>query len=328
VTLGASGILSCYDAESHKKLWSKDEFPTRPRFFVASSPIIVDGLCVAQLGGENNDGAVVAYDLTTGNQKWKVAELPTAYASPMLMTVGGTKLIIAQVKDGIVALSAADGNKVWEKFFESGNRMAYRAVTPIVDGDTLIYLGDGPTTALKLAKQSDKFEDKVLWTTPENRVEFNTPVLKDGMLIGLTGGRVGGQSHQFFSFNVNSGKTAWTAPAPRIAGVTGGKAGGGGDKGGGDKGGGGKGKGGFGKGGGMGGGMRADAGYGSIVDAGSVLLSLTPSAQLIVFEPSDKEFKQLASYKVSDTSTYAYPVVTDNRVFIKDKNAVTLWTVE
>jgi hypothetical protein len=64
------------------------------------------------------------------------------------------------------------------------------------------------------------------------------------------------------------------------------------------------------------------------VDAGSVLLALTPSAQLIIFEPSDKELKQLASYKVAAGQTHAYPVASGNRIFIKDKDSVTLWTVD
>ena len=72
----------------------------------------------------------------------------------------------------------------------------------------------------------------------------------------------------------------------------------------------------------------AKRGYGSIVDAGSVLFALTPSSQLVVYEPSDKEFKQLASYKVADKATYAYPVVTGNRIYVKDADSVTLWTVE
>ena len=77
---------------------------------------------------------------------------------------------------------------------------------------------------------------------------------------------------------------------------------------------------------GMGGGMGG-AGYGSIVDAGSVLAALTPSAQLIFFAPG-KEFKQLASYKVAEGGTHAYPVLSGNRIFIKDKDALTLWTLE
>jgi outer membrane protein assembly factor BamB len=68
--------------------------------------------------------------------------------------------------------------------------------------------------------------------------------------------------------------------------------------------------------------------YGSIVDAGSVLLALTPKSQLIAFEPSDKEYKELASIKVADNETYAYPVISGNRLFIKDRDSVTLWTIE
>ena len=73
--------------------------------------------------------------------------------------------------------------------------------------------------------------------------------------------------------------------------------------------------------------MGGGGGFGSVVDAGSVLLALTPSAQLIVLDPSDKEFKQVASYKVG-SGTYSYPLASGNRIFIKDKDSVTLWTVD
>ena len=69
-------------------------------------------------------------------------------------------------------------------------------------------------------------------------------------------------------------------------------------------------------------------GFGSIVDAGSVLMALTPSEQLIVFEPSAKEFKQVASYKVANSPTHAYPVVSGNRIYVKDKDSVILWTID
>ena len=40
VTLGVSGIVSCYDAATGKKLWRKEEIKGQPRFFTSSSPII------------------------------------------------------------------------------------------------------------------------------------------------------------------------------------------------------------------------------------------------------------------------------------------------
>ena len=50
VTLGVRGLLSCYDAATGKKLWRKDEIQGWPRFFASSSPIVVDGLCIAAAG--------------------------------------------------------------------------------------------------------------------------------------------------------------------------------------------------------------------------------------------------------------------------------------
>jgi hypothetical protein len=64
------------------------------------------------------------------------------------------------------------------------------------------------------------------------------------------------------------------------------------------------------------------------VDAGSVLLALTPKMQLFVLQPTDKAYTEVASIKVADSATYAYPVVSGNRVFIRDHDSVALLTVE
>src|SRR5205823_7433666 len=79
VTLGVRGVLSCLDAATGKKLWRKDDFQSWPRFHPSSSPLIVDALCIAQLGGPDN-GAIVAYDLATGDQKWKWTGESPGYA--------------------------------------------------------------------------------------------------------------------------------------------------------------------------------------------------------------------------------------------------------
>jgi outer membrane protein assembly factor BamB len=164
--------------------------------------------------------------------------------------------------------------------------MGYNAATPMVEGQTVIYSGSGRgTTAVKIEKEGDALAAKELWSNKENSVQFNTPVLKNGLLLGISA------DNKLFCINAKDGKTAWTASAPAPAG-------------------------------------RRQSGYGSIVDAGPVLFALTPAAQLIVFEPSDKEFKQLASYKVADSETHAYPVVACNRIFVKDSDSLILWTIE
>jgi hypothetical protein len=69
-------------------------------------------------------------------------------------------------------------------------------------------------------------------------------------------------------------------------------------------------------------------GFGSLVDAGSVLLALTPAAELVVFAPDRQAFKELARIKVADSPTHAHPVVSGKRIYVKDRDAVTLWRME
>ena len=49
---------------------------------------------------------------------------------------------------------------------------------------------------------------------------------------------------------------------------------------------------------------------------------------MIAFQPGDKAYTELARIKVADGQTHAYPVLSGNRIFIKDKDAVTLWVIE
>src|SRR5262249_7648108 len=86
VTLGVRGVLSCLDAAKGSVVWRKEDYKAYPRFFTASSPLVVDNLCVAQLGGGDN-GVVVAYELTDGKEKWKWTADSPAYASLSLLTV-------------------------------------------------------------------------------------------------------------------------------------------------------------------------------------------------------------------------------------------------
>jgi outer membrane protein assembly factor BamB len=311
VTLGVDGVLSCLDAATGKVLWRKNDFKgTLPQFFTSSSPILVNGVCIVQLGGERS-GAVVAYDLATGNEKWRWTGDGTAYASPVLLAVGDTKAIVAETAAKIVAVGITDGKLLWETPFpKSTQGRSYNACTPMVEGQTVIYSGSGGrgTKAVKIEKQGDMVAAKELWTNKENGVQFNTPVLKNGLLFGISEGNT------LFCINAETGKTAWTAPVtPSTAG---------GQPPAGQPGGGQGGRG------GRGGRMGGGGGYGSIVDAGPVLLALTPSSELIVFQPIDKAYTELARIKVAKTPTYAYPVVAGNRVFIKDQDSVTLWTIE
>lgn len=288
VTLGVHGVLTCLDASTGKQLWqNKDYEGSVPRFAASSSPLVVDGMCIVQVGSDSS-GGIVAYDLSTGSQNWKWDADGSAYGSPVLMTVGGTKMIVAPTGKNMVALRVNDGTQLWRVAYEQGR---YNAATPIVDGDRIIYAG--PTrgsTAMKLTKQGDTLAAEELWRNTDNSLMFNTPVLKDDLLYGVS------NQNSLFCVNATNGQTAWTASLSQSEGG--------------------------------GGRRRRGGGYGSVVDAGSVLFALTPAGEMVVFKPVAEAFEKLASYKVAEAGTYAYPVLVGNRVFVKDQNALTLWIIE
>jgi outer membrane protein assembly factor BamB len=357
VSFGVRGVLCCVDAASGAELWKKDNFPdSYPQFFTSSSPIVVDGLCITQEGGDR-DGGVIAYDLTTGDEKWKWMESGPGYGSPVLMDVDGARVLIAPTDDKLVVLAVADGKLMWEIPYKQGR---YNSATPIVEGTTLVIAGPGTgLTAFKLRKDGDKLVEEKAWSNTENSVGFNTPVIKNGLMFGLSG------ASQLFCLNTETNKTTWSAPFTKAAapaqeppktGVSEesrrvsatlvqfvqsdaqeekGQAEerprpdsdreGGSDRPRGE----GRGRGRFGPGGfggrGRGGG---DRGYGSIVDVGSALIALTPGGELIAYKPSDEAFTELARYKVASEGTYAYPIPCAQGIYVKDKDALTLWTVE
>ena len=65
----------------------------------------------------------------------------------------------------------------------------------------------------------------------------------------------------------------------------------------------------------------------AIVKAGDVLLLLEDDAELIVARPSRNGMETVRRYTVADSATWAEPVVSGNRVFVKDVSTLTLWTV-
>ncbi|MBL7133838.1 MAG: PQQ-like beta-propeller repeat protein [Phycisphaerae bacterium] len=280
VTLGVAGVVSCLDVGSGKMLWRKDPYPkVVPTFFTSCSPIIVGGAAVAQLGKAGN-GAIIAFDLATGSEKWKWAEEGAEYASPAVLTVDGTEQIVTLTEKSIVGVGAADGKLLWKLPFAPGRR-AYNAATPIVEGQTVIYTGAGRgAKAVKIEKQGDGFVAKELWSNPDLAPQYNTPVLKNGLLFGFSGGG------NLYCINAKDGSTAWTDTA------------------------------------------QHGRGFAAIVSAGSAMLALPSTSELIVYKPDGKAYAEIAKYKVAETPIYAHPVISGKRIFVKDQDSVAMWTIE
>jgi len=203
VTVGIAGVLSCFDASSGKIFWRKEDLiPTVTDSWTAMSPLIIDGLCIVS-AGKKDTGIVVAYDLLTGNEKWKWNGEGPSSSSPSLMTVDKTKQVVLFTEKNLMGLALADGKLLWQVPAPVKERY-FSAVSPYIDGQTIYYSGLGTGTyAIKVNKQGDKYATQELWRNTGTGAKFNTPVLKDGFLYGFT------DQKRIYCINATTGETAW-----------------------------------------------------------------------------------------------------------------------
>jgi outer membrane protein assembly factor BamB len=66
----------------------------------------------------------------------------------------------------------------------------------------------------------------------------------------------------------------------------------------------------------------------ALVKAGQLLFLLNDDAELIVARSNRKAFDPIARYTVADSATWAQPVISGDRIFIKDVSTLSLWTIE
>jgi outer membrane protein assembly factor BamB len=278
--LGVGGILSCVDAATGKVLWRKqsaaDYLDTAYQFESSMSPIVVDGMCIAYVGGKGQ-GAMIAFDLASGQAKWKYSGDAPAPSSPVVMTVEGIKQIVTINEKQVIGVSLTDQTLLWQVPFKA---KPVNTTTPVIDGQTVFVTGQGMgTLAIKVAKKDGKFTAEPTWTNSDAQAgsTFTTPVLRDGLLFGYAATKLN-------CLDAKTGRVLWADTANR--------------------------------------GQSA-----AIVDAGSCLIALTVNGELSVYLPSDKQYTELAHYKVGDPEIWAHPVIAGKSIFIRDKESVTLWAI-
>ena len=74
-------------------------------------------------------------------------------------------------------------------------------------------------------------------------------------------------------------------------------------------------------------GMPREAENAAIVRAGNIVFSLEDDAELVVGRVNAAAFQELKRYTVASSATWAQPVISGNRIFVKDVSTLAMWTM-
>lgn len=209
-TFGVGGVVSCVDAATGTLVWRK-ETKGRPQFYTSQSPVIADGKCILDVGGPEarggkggkggaggGKGELTAFDLATGEAKWKLDGEAPSYGSPVVANIGDVKQIVVLTSANLIGVGLANGKLLWSVPFNQGR---YQTATPVISGNTVICSG----TAFTIEKAGDKFTVKEAWKGQAPH-QYNTPVLKDGVIYGYMGM---GRTTNIYAQDAKTGKTLW-----------------------------------------------------------------------------------------------------------------------
>jgi outer membrane protein assembly factor BamB len=213
-TLGISGILSAFDAQSGTLKWQKKfdgKFPeASPPFGASMSPLVAGNLLIAHVGGHQG-GALTAFEIQTGNEKWSLVGEGPSYSSPIIVEINGVKQIVAQAHRKIISVDLINGKLLWSIPFVTP--CDQNIVTPLVAGDLLIFSSlDTGTFAVRVQKNHEGWSTDKIWDIDEVSMYMSSPLYMDGKIIGMSHRKQG----EFFAIDAKSGSIVWTSP-PKMA---------------------------------------------------------------------------------------------------------------
>ena len=242
LTFGPDGRLECRAIIDGSLLWEVETSATyhvvQNFFGVGTAPLVVGPLrvgaeertlVVVQVGGSREganpaaperldlvkglDSGLVAFDIVSGAEVWRATNQLASYSVPVLATIGGRPLILAWMRDELVAVEPATG-KLLDRFrWRSDELFSVVAASPVVSGDQVL-LSEcyGPGSVL-LALENDAFRE-VRRDKPGARprqalkTHWNTPVLRDGYVYGSSGRNAG--DAQLVCVNWATGVVGWS----------------------------------------------------------------------------------------------------------------------
>ena len=188
-TLGADGILNCWDFASGTNLWRVDtraQFKTDKGFFgIACSPLVEGNAVILNIGGSGGAG-IVAFDKGTGKLLWKATDEDASYSSAVAATIQGERYVFAFARNGLVALEPGNGKVLWAFPWRPRIQASVSGAAPLIIGDQIFISASYETGAALLRFNETK--PAVIWSGDDILSNhYATSVSHNGFLYGFDG---------------------------------------------------------------------------------------------------------------------------------------------
>lgn len=282
---GATGVLSCYEADTGKKKWQVDAYkqlgagPTK--FGVCCSPIVIGNVVLVSVGGKGH--CLAAFNTEKGELIWKGFDEPASTSSPVLVAAppqpGKLPDVVFMTSLRLLAVNPLDGKMSWE--YPLVFQPFGASTTPLVVGDKIITstMTNG-STLVQVGLKDNKRDASQLWQNKDLTGYFSTGVVvnKEHLLV-FTNALQPTPEVALRCVDLKSGKELWA---------------------------------------------KQKIGYyaASLVRMGdNKLLVFDDAGNLILAEADAKEYRELCRAKVSGGS-FAVPAVSNGRVYVRDDKEV------
>ena len=186
-TIDANLVVSSFDAETGKRVWTrevlKDNAGVQIKWQNAASPVI-DGDVLLMAGGGAGQ-ALLGLDKKTGDVLWKAEDDKMTHATPVIADIHGVHQCIFFTQKGLVSVEPKSGKLLWRGDYPF---KVSTAASPVVYED-IVYCSAGygvGAGAFKIAKKGNDFSAEMIWRR-ENECfnHWSTPIVKDGYLYGM-----------------------------------------------------------------------------------------------------------------------------------------------
>ena len=187
-TLGAEGNLKCLGVEDGEVQWEVDLQKTygvsAPIWGFAAHPLVDGDLVYTMVGG--NGTGIVAWDKTTGEEKWRaLAAKDAGYCPPQIIEVGGVRQLIAWTPQEVASLDPATGEVFWSQPLAPNYGMSI--AMPRLAGDRLLVTGYDKNAVFKLTVEGGRPAAEEVWNSPGRESLYcsnSTPMIDEGLAYG------------------------------------------------------------------------------------------------------------------------------------------------